>query len=52
MITTTEIYGYGLTTGLSYTEMRCMRPGFVMDMIIVRRKYLSSMFGNTKKKKL
>ena len=49
MITAREVYGYGLTTGLTFCDMQFMKPGFVLDMVIIRKKYLSSIFGVKKK---
>ena len=39
MLTTREIYSKGLIAGLSYTEMRHMLPGMIMDCFVWRSKY-------------
>lgn len=45
MITAREIYGHGLITGLSVSEMLYLKPGFILDMLLVRQKYLKKLFG-------
>lgn len=42
-MTTREIYGKGLIAGLTYTEMRHMFPGFILDQYIWRSKYDAAM---------
>ena len=37
--------GYGLIAGLSWTEMRDMLPGEVMDCYLSRREYDDAHFG-------
>lgn len=32
-------YSYGIIAGLSYTECRRLRPGFILDMFLQRHKY-------------
>ncbi|MBQ8074279.1 MAG: hypothetical protein IJ231_11020 [Clostridia bacterium] len=34
-----DIYSGGLIAGLSYTEMRHMLPGFILDMALMRADY-------------
>ena len=38
-MTERDIYSMGLIAGLSYTEMRHMLPGFIMDMGSMRMKW-------------
>lgn len=38
-MTVRDIYSGGLIAGLSYTEMRHMLPGFILDMALMRTDY-------------
>ncbi len=38
-MTSRALYSRGLIAGLSYTEMRHMLPGMIMDMYVWRSKY-------------
>ena len=40
----------GLIAGLTYSEMRRMRPGFVIDMFMGRLKYDDQQHGIRRKK--
>lgn len=47
-MTEREIYSAGLIAGLSYTEMRHMLPGFILDMSVMRADYDSRIsFGKS-----
>lgn len=50
-LTVRQIYSYGLGSGLSYTEMRSLTPGFILDMFAGRQEYLAGMFGSGKRAK-
>lgn len=39
LLTVREIYSKGLIAGLSYSEMRHLEPGFILDMFAMRFKY-------------
>lgn len=39
LLTSREIYSKGLIAGLSYSEMRHMAQGFILDMYVWRTKY-------------
>lgn len=43
MISTRQIYAYGLIAGLRYDEMRELVPGFILDCFQRRMKYDQSM---------
>ena len=47
-----ELYGMGLYAGLSYTEMRHMLPGFIMDMYVTRVRNEAQFFAPKAAKKL
>ena len=49
-MTTRVIYARGLIAGLTYTEMRHMFPGFVVDMFVARLKYDDEQHGIRRKK--
>lgn len=34
-----RLYAYGMIAGLSYTEMRRLEPGFVIDLVRIRTDY-------------
>lgn len=38
-MTSRALYSRGLIAGLSYTEMRHMLPGMILDMFAYRAKY-------------
>lgn len=38
-VTSRQVYSYGLIAGLTYTEMREMLPGFILDAFVRRLKY-------------
>ena len=40
-----QVVSYGLTAGLSYSEMQDLEPGFVLDCFILRRNYDDLMHG-------
>lgn len=40
-----KIVAWGLIAGLTYTEMKDMAPGFIMDSFILRRNYDDQMHG-------
>lgn len=50
-LTVRQIYCYGLSTGLSYSEMRALTPGFIMDMFAGRQEYIGSLFGGGRRSK-
>lgn len=52
MYTTRDIYSMGLIAGLSYTEMRHMFPGFIMDMFIKGVKHDAKMMTPKKMKRM
>lgn len=40
-----RIISWGLIAGLTYTEMRDMQPGLILDCFILRRNYDDQMHG-------
>lgn len=34
-----EVVSYGLIAGLSYSEMRNLAPGLILDLFVLRRNY-------------
>lgn len=40
----------GLIAGLTYSEMRNMRPGFVIDMFVMRMRYDDQQHGIRRKR--
>jgi hypothetical protein len=51
MMTERDIYSVGLIAGLSYSEMRHMLPGFILDMGSMRMDYDSRInFGKPLRK--
>ena len=45
------ILAYGLQSGLSYSEMLKLTPGFIFDMFNYKQKYLAKLFGSNGKPK-
>jgi hypothetical protein len=42
------VVSWGLTAGLTFSEIRKMRPGQVMDLFLYRRKYDDILHGITR----
>lgn len=47
-----EVYGMGLYAGLTYTEMRHMFPGFILDMYVYHMKNEAQLLGPKTVRKL
>ena len=43
-----EYYGFGLAAGLTYTEMRRLSPGFILDVYCYKRDYDDEQHGITR----
>ena len=51
-MTSRRMIHYGLTAGLTYSEMRLMPPGLICDLYVMRQVYDDDQHGIRRKKEM